>query len=168
MSKFIRNSRPALSEPQNQEIGKFYVLQERRVTDFKARKLWKGRSGWNKPTENRNSPAKHCTTFGTTRKLSRCTSHMLTQILVTSRILKCFVGKEKCPDVFETGGAIKENVKKGRSGKVVVLAFHKKKPPGKASLPNTRKSGECVPYPCIFLVPAPLFRNKIVVHILRA
>ena len=34
-----------ISEPRNQEIGEFYGVQERLVTDFKARKLWKGRSG---------------------------------------------------------------------------------------------------------------------------
>ena len=32
-------------EPQDQEIGEFYVLQERRATDFEASKLWKGSSG---------------------------------------------------------------------------------------------------------------------------
>ena len=31
-------------EPQDQEVGKFYVVQERRTTDFEASKLWKGRS----------------------------------------------------------------------------------------------------------------------------
>ena len=34
--------RPAhkkISEPQNQEIGEYYVVQERRVTDFEASKL---------------------------------------------------------------------------------------------------------------------------------
>ena len=29
-------------EPQDQEIGEFYVIQERRATDFEASKLWKG------------------------------------------------------------------------------------------------------------------------------
>ena len=33
-------------EPRDQEIGKFYVVQERRETDFEAPKLWKGSSGW--------------------------------------------------------------------------------------------------------------------------
>ena len=32
-------------EPQYQGIGEFYVVHERRATDFEARKLWKGRSG---------------------------------------------------------------------------------------------------------------------------
>ena len=32
-------------EPRNQEIGEIYVVQERRVTDFEAPKLWKGSSG---------------------------------------------------------------------------------------------------------------------------
>ena len=32
-------------EPHDQEIGEFYVVQKRRVTDFEAPKLWKGRSG---------------------------------------------------------------------------------------------------------------------------
>ena len=33
-------------EPLDQEIGECYVLQERRVTDFEAPKLWKGSSGF--------------------------------------------------------------------------------------------------------------------------
>ena len=32
-------------EPQDQEIGEFYVIQERRTTNFEAQKLWKGRLG---------------------------------------------------------------------------------------------------------------------------
>ena len=32
-------------EPQDQDIGEFYVVQERRTTDFEASKLWKGSSG---------------------------------------------------------------------------------------------------------------------------
>ena len=32
-------------EPPDQEIGEFYVVQERRGTDFEASKLWKGSSG---------------------------------------------------------------------------------------------------------------------------
>ena len=32
-------------EPQDQDIVEFYVVQERRATDFKAPKLWKGLSG---------------------------------------------------------------------------------------------------------------------------
>ena len=32
-------------KPQYQEIGAIYIVQECRVTDFKAQKLWKGRSG---------------------------------------------------------------------------------------------------------------------------
>ena len=31
--------------PHDQEIGEYYVVQERRATDFEAPKLWKGRSG---------------------------------------------------------------------------------------------------------------------------
>ena len=31
-------------EPQDQEIGEFYVVQKRQSTDFEARKLRKGRS----------------------------------------------------------------------------------------------------------------------------
>ena len=31
--------------PQNQEIGKYYVVQKRQATDLEARKLWKGLSG---------------------------------------------------------------------------------------------------------------------------
>ena len=34
-----------ISESQDEEIGKDYVVQERRSTDFEASKLWKGRSG---------------------------------------------------------------------------------------------------------------------------
>ena len=34
-----------ISEPQNQEIGEFHGVQERRATDFKASKLCKGWSG---------------------------------------------------------------------------------------------------------------------------
>ena len=34
-----------ISEPRNQEIGEFYVVQERRATDFEAPKLWKVSSG---------------------------------------------------------------------------------------------------------------------------
>ena len=34
-----------ISEPQNQEIGKFYVVQDGLGTDLEAPKLWKGRSG---------------------------------------------------------------------------------------------------------------------------
>ena len=30
---------------QDQEIGEFYVVQERRTTDFEAPKMWKGSSG---------------------------------------------------------------------------------------------------------------------------
>ena len=32
--------------PQDQEIIEFYVVQERRATDFVAPILWKGSSGW--------------------------------------------------------------------------------------------------------------------------
>ena len=32
-------------EPEDQEIGEFYVVQERRATDFEAPKLRKGSSG---------------------------------------------------------------------------------------------------------------------------
>ena len=32
-------------EHSDQEIGEFYVVQERRATDFEALKMWKGRSG---------------------------------------------------------------------------------------------------------------------------
>ena len=32
--------------PNDQEIGEFYVFQERRATDFEAPKLWKSRSGF--------------------------------------------------------------------------------------------------------------------------
>ena len=32
-------------EPQDQEIGEFYLVQERRGTDFKAPKSWKDSSG---------------------------------------------------------------------------------------------------------------------------
>ena len=32
-------------EPRDQEIGEFYVVEERRATDFEAPKLWKGSSG---------------------------------------------------------------------------------------------------------------------------
>ena len=35
-----------IPEPQDHEIGEFYVVQKRRATDFKAPKLWKGRSGY--------------------------------------------------------------------------------------------------------------------------
>ena len=35
----------SILEPQDQEIGEFYVVQERRATDLKAPKLWKGSSG---------------------------------------------------------------------------------------------------------------------------
>ena len=35
----------SISEPQNQEIAEFYLVQERRKTDFEAPKLWKDRSG---------------------------------------------------------------------------------------------------------------------------
>ena len=34
-----------ISEPRNQEIGEFYVVQGRRTTYFEASKLWKGGSG---------------------------------------------------------------------------------------------------------------------------
>ena len=30
-------------KPQDQEIGKFYFVQERRTTDLEAHQLWKGR-----------------------------------------------------------------------------------------------------------------------------
>ena len=33
-------------EPQNPQIDEFCVVQERRATDFKAPKLWKGWSGY--------------------------------------------------------------------------------------------------------------------------
>ena len=32
-------------EPEDQGIGEFYVVQERRATDFKAPELWKSSSG---------------------------------------------------------------------------------------------------------------------------
>ena len=32
-------------EPQDQGIAEFYVVQERRATDFEASKLWDGSSG---------------------------------------------------------------------------------------------------------------------------
>ena len=35
-----------ISEPQDQEIGEFLVVQERRKTGFEAPKLWKSRSGY--------------------------------------------------------------------------------------------------------------------------
>ena len=35
----------AIWEPRNPEIHKIYIFQERRVTDYEAWKLWKGRSG---------------------------------------------------------------------------------------------------------------------------
>ena len=34
-----------IPEPQDQEIGEFFVVQERRATDYEAPKLWKGRLG---------------------------------------------------------------------------------------------------------------------------
>ena len=34
-----------ISEPQDQEISEFYVVQDRRATDSEAPKLWKGSSG---------------------------------------------------------------------------------------------------------------------------
>ena len=46
---YLRNDRPTnpftILEPQDQEIGEFYVVQERHMTDFKAPKLWMGSSG---------------------------------------------------------------------------------------------------------------------------
>ena len=38
------SSRPALSQSQDQEIRKTYLVQKRRATDFRVPKLWKGRS----------------------------------------------------------------------------------------------------------------------------
>ena len=38
-------TRPAFSEPQDQEISEFNVVPKRRATDFEATKSWKDRSG---------------------------------------------------------------------------------------------------------------------------
>ena len=39
-------------EPQNPWIDEFYIVQERRVTDFKALKLWKGSSSGHLVSQN--------------------------------------------------------------------------------------------------------------------
>ena len=44
-SKYLPTNTFTVLEPQDQEIGECYVVQERRVTDFEAPKLWKGSSG---------------------------------------------------------------------------------------------------------------------------
>ena len=42
---FIPRNPFSILEPQDQEIREFYVVQERRATNFEAPKLWKGSSG---------------------------------------------------------------------------------------------------------------------------
>ena len=42
---YLPTSSFPILEPQNPWIDKFYVVQQRRATDFKAPKLWKGSSG---------------------------------------------------------------------------------------------------------------------------